>query len=500
MLVLMLMGCDGGAPEGQDGGAGGAGGGPGGAGGGPPVDLTVPEEAPSPPVLGATEGIHIAVTGDDDAGDGSAAAPYRNIQHVLDEVAGPGDTLLLHDGTYEEAIRIRHTGLTLQSAPGERAHLACPVSIDENEPILCVEIDAETSGVTLRSLEISGGFYAVFLGSQWDYDDSPLDNLAANHVLIEDCTLHDTGRDVVKIPAGCDDVTIRRTEIFNSGMGYPPGTPPDEKNAEGIDAVNADRVHIADVYIHDTATSCAYVKGGSIGTVIERVTAERCGELGLVLGFDTSPEFFDTVVNPSYYENLGGVIRNSLVTDTRFAGIGLFATRGAHVLHNTIRRAGSDGMAGIYLGVATQDYDPAAGRPANVDPTIIGNIVDQTGLDSPSCFGIRFSVEDELGVLSGLDGSFTIDHNLYFSGGAPCLFSDARVEHESDDFAAWQALGFDPASLIADPMLDESGHLRAGSPAVDALPGGTAGVSLDLDGEPREGAFDLGADESPGND
>ncbi|MEZ4466115.1 MAG: hypothetical protein R3F43_17100 [bacterium] len=66
-------------------------------------------------------------------------------------------------------------------------------------------------------------------------------------------------------------------------MGYPPGTPPDEKNAEGIDAVNADRVHIADVYIHDTATSCAYVKGGSIGTVIERVTAERCGELGLVL-------------------------------------------------------------------------------------------------------------------------------------------------------------------------------------------------------------------------
>ncbi|MEZ4466116.1 MAG: hypothetical protein R3F43_17105 [bacterium] len=142
--------------------------------------------------------------------------------------------------------------------------------------------------------------------------------------------------------------------------------------------------------------------------------------------FDTSLSSSDTVVNPSYYENLGGVIRNSLVTDTRFAGIGLFATRGAHVLHNTIRRAGSDGMAGIYLGVATQDYDPAAGRPANVDPTIIGNIVDQTGLDSPSCFGIRFSVEDELGVLSGLDGSFTIDHNLYFSGAPPSVQRRAR--------------------------------------------------------------------------
>ena len=437
-------------------------------------------------------------TGDDAAGDGSVAAPYRTIQYVLDNVAGPGSVVLLHEGTYDEAVRIRHSNLTLQSVPGEHAHIACPVSIDENEPILCIEIDAETAGVTLRGLEVSGGFYAVFLGSQWDYDDTPLDNLAAHDVLIEDCVLHDTGRDVVKVPAGCDDVTIRRCEIYNSGMGYPPGTPQEEKNAEGIDAVNSDRMHISDTNIHDTATSCVYVKGGSIGTVIERTRAERCGDLGIVLGFDTSPEFFDLSANPGYYENIGGVVRNCVVADTGLAGLGLYATRDAHLLHNTVIRAGKTGQAGIYLGIATQDYDPLAGRPANTNPTIVGNIVDQTGLPAPVCFGIRHSVEDELGELSGLDGQGTISGNLYFGGGAPCMFGDSRPASlfEGDDFAAWQAhaANFDAGSVYVDPMLTVDGHLAAGSPAIDALVA-TPGVSYDIDAAARGGSYDIGADE-----
>ena len=85
--------------------------------------------------------------------------------------------------------------------------------------------------------------------------------------------------------------------------------------------------------IHDTATTCVYVKGGSIGAIIERVRAERCGELGIALGFDTSPEFFDTNANPGYYENIDGIVRNCFVRDTGFAGIGLFASRDAQVLH-----------------------------------------------------------------------------------------------------------------------------------------------------------------------
>lgn len=469
---------------------------PGGDPTGEPGDVPPETLPPEPPAAG--EGIHIAVTGDDASGDGSAAAPYRTIQHVLDNVAGPGATLLVHAGQYDEAIRIRHKDLTLQSAPGEKAHIACPISIDENAPILCVEIDAEAPGVTLRGLEVSGGFYAIFLGSQWDYDDTPLDNLTAHDILIEDCVLHDTGRDVIKVPAGCDDVTIRRCEIFNSGMGYPEGTPKEEKNAEGIDAVNADRMHVSDTYIHDAATSCLYVKGGSIGTVIERTRVERCGDLGIVLGFDTSPEFFDLTANPGYYENIGGVVRNSVIIDTGLAGLGLYATRDAHLLHNTVIRGGSGGQAGIYLGVATQDYDPNAGRPANTNPTIVGNIIDQSGLPAPTCFGIRHSVEDQLGELSGLADQGTIRDNLYFAGDAPCMFNDSRPTSPFDgaDLAAWQAhaAGFDAGSRLENPTLTSDGHLMPGSPAVDAI-AATPGVAFDIDGAARAGMFDLGADE-----
>jgi hypothetical protein len=68
-----------------------------------------PETLPPPPDV-ASEGLHIALTGDDASGDGSAGAPYRTIQYVLDNVAGPGSVLLVHEGQYDEAVRIRHSG------------------------------------------------------------------------------------------------------------------------------------------------------------------------------------------------------------------------------------------------------------------------------------------------------------------------------------------------------------------------------------------------------
>jgi hypothetical protein len=144
------------------------------------------------------------------------------------------------------------------------------------------------------------------------------------------------------------------------------------------------------------------------------------------------------------------VVRNCVIADTGLAGLGLYATRDAHLLHNTVMRAGANGQAGIYLGVATQDYAPEAGRPANARPTIVGNIVDQSGMAAPVCFGIRHSVEDELGELSGLGEAGTIRDNLYFAGGSPCTFDDSRPmsQFTGDDLAAWQAhaAGFDAGS------------------------------------------------------
>jgi hypothetical protein len=509
-LVLPVVGCDGGGgdsadeagegtgAESGDGGESGEGGEGQGEGGGP-IDTTVPAEEMPQAAAPTLEGIHVAPEGNDDAGDGSEGNPYRTVQWVLDSVAQPGDAIIVHEGVYEEPFRIRTSDITVQAAEGATPHIQCPLNFDENEPLLCVEIDAETTGVTLRGLEISGGFYAVYLGSQWDWDDTPLDNLAARNVLIEDCILHDTGRDTVKLPAGCDNVTIRRCEIYNSGMGYPPGTATQDKNAEGIDVVNSDNFWLSDSYIHDTATSGVYVKGGSIGSIIERTTVENTGELGIGVGSDSSPEWFDTVANPDYYENIGGTVRNCVVRNTGNAGIGLFSSLDAHVLHNTVVNAASANHAGIYLGIVTQDYDERAGRPPNRNPQIVGNIVDQSGMEAPQCFGIRWTEEGApVGILMGLEGDATINGNLYWSDSGFCSFDDQRPDSllEYADFAGWQghSLGADTDSLWMDPMLDDTGHLQAGSPAVDGLEA-IDGVSYDIDGDARSGRYDIGADE-----
>lgn len=253
-----------------------------------------------------------------------------------------------------------------------------------------------------------------------------------------------------------------------------------------------------DTWVLDTATTCAYSKGGAIGTVFERVRAENCGGLGLVLGFDTSPEFFDLQANPEYYESIGGVIRNCIVSDTALAGIAIYAAGAAHVLNNTVMRAGQDGHAGLYFGITLQDNDLGAGRPASRNPVVIGNIIDQSGLPGAACAGIRYTVEDDVGVVNALEGPVTLRDNLYWGEGGVCTFDDTRPDSllEAGDLAAWQAhiAGYDDGSVMANPLLDESGHLTDGSPAIDAL-GENPGVTYDVDRVQRSAPFDLGADE-----
>ena len=57
------------------------------------------------------------------------------------------------------------------------------------------------------------------------------------------------------------------------------------------------------------------IKGGSIGSIIERCLVMNC-QTGICVGQDTSPQFFDITVNPEYYENIDGIVRNCIVINT----------------------------------------------------------------------------------------------------------------------------------------------------------------------------------------
>ncbi len=84
------------------------------------MNFTTPKFDPAPRTL------HVATTGND-ANPGSADKPWRTIGHAAASVA-PGDTVLVHGGTYTETVRMRVTGdhsrpILFRAAPGEKAVL-----------------------------------------------------------------------------------------------------------------------------------------------------------------------------------------------------------------------------------------------------------------------------------------------------------------------------------------------------------------------------------------
>ncbi|HEY4529447.1 MAG TPA: right-handed parallel beta-helix repeat-containing protein, partial [Luteimonas sp.] len=434
----------------------------------------------------------------DDRGDGSRARPFRTIGHVLSpasDLVRAGDTITLlapaGNRTYRECdVRLR-VRLELRSLPGERAHIHCDMA--KGPDTVVVQVDPTASGSRLRNLELSGGaHYGVMMQTNW-YQGGPDSEHGASDVVIEDLLVRDTGRDGIKITPKSDNVTIRRVEIRNTGARYPAGTPTDEMNADGIDNVNGSGMVVEDSWIHDVATTGLYFKGGAADVLVQRNRIENAGDAGILVGFDTSPEYLDPKVNPGWHEALRGTVRNNVVRGTGYAGIGLYAARDALVANNTIIDAARRGHAALYFGVAFQDREAHAGRPPSINPRIVNNLV----LGSRRCVGIRHAAE--MGGLSGLDGSPGLDHNAYHGD---CLFIDGRPGAEGGGlplgFARWQEVaGVDANSRSGAFRVDDSGRLLADSPApgpgiaIAGLEDDASGASRD--GLPGVGAFRVGA-------
>ncbi|MCP4688042.1 MAG: right-handed parallel beta-helix repeat-containing protein, partial [Desulfobacterales bacterium] len=434
---------------------------------------------------------YVAPTGDDTTGAGSMDNPYRTIQHTLDNVAASGDAITLRAGTYNENIRIRMANITIQSMAGEWAVIEAPIN-DENK-VTAVIFDVDSDGGALRRVEVIGGYwYGIKFNTKWDEGD-PNDRSGACNITIEDCVIHDTGQACVKVTPGCDDITIRRCEIYNSGRRA-------SSSAEAIDNVNGDRMRVEECYIHDITATGLYAKGGADGTVIERCLVENCGEMGILLGFDTSPEFFDIAVNPDYYENIDGAVTNCVVVNTQYAGVGVYAAKNAKVYNNTLVDVAQSGQAGIYFGLTFQDWESGAGRPPSVNPIIRNNIVVQSSMN-PTVLEIKYDDEnDELGALSGLDGMPVMSNNRYYVKGGAALFEDERSGYVfRDGLAQWQShISGDAGSTEGDPGFADpaSGdyHLTSSSACVDAgTPDGAPSADYDEVARPRGSGYDAGA-------
>jgi hypothetical protein len=426
----------------------------------------------------------VAPGGNDASGDGSTARPFASVQKAVD-AAEPGDTVSLMSGTYRGAVRVRKPAITLASAPGQWAVIESPTAEDAAGAV--VQIDPDAHETRLQRLEIVGGaYYGIFLQTTWDWGD-PVLRYGPGHVVIEDCYIHDTGRDGIKVTPATDDVVVRRCTIARTGRR-------DASNADGIDNVNGDRMLVQDTWIHHAATNGIYFKGGSIGSRIERSLVTDCGGAGILLGFDTSPEFFDKAVNPDYYDCIDCIARNNVVLRTDYAGIGLFATLRSSAVHNTVVDAGRKGHSAVHFGLVLHDWEKGIPCPGNKDPVFTNNIVVQTPEDTTPMVQIRYT-EDNGGV-SGLQGSPRMAANRYYRMGGTAVFSDRRPDSRFEgNLAKWQEhVASDTGSSEGDPKLDGTLHLLDSSPCIDAAQPGFA--EDDYDAAKRAGRPDVGADEA----
>ena len=425
-------------------------------------------------------GIYVSPTGNNATATGTVDKPFKSINTAL-AAAKPGDTIILRGGTYKEGrdVRVRKSHITIKSAKGEWAIIDLTTYNPGNEEHSGVEFYAEdetTSGIVtdckLQSVEVKGGFYAVSCDTKWDWGQP--DRSGASNIIIEDCILHDSRNDVVKIKPNCDNITIRYNEIYNSGQAHisHPDFLKGERNAEGIDNVNGDNMVVQNNYIHDICSTGVYAKGGAIDALIENNRIERTYAAGIMVGFDTSPEFFDLTVNPEYYENINGVVRNNLIIHTGWEGIGLYASKNAKVYNNTLVDVNyaQNYHSAIYFGISTQDEEPGAGRPASVNPNIHHNIVSQ-----PAAFTKRPMIEirytNELGGVSALSGNPTMNNNCYYIAGKSATFTDMRptTPLTNAGFDMWKThIGGDAGSIEDNPTLDPVTYV-ATNPLCDGM-------------------------------
>jgi hypothetical protein len=399
----------------------------------------------------------VAKTGNDNNA-GTIAQPLATPAKALD-IASPGDTIYLRAGRYaiDHFLWADKANLTIASHPGEKAAIVAGVEENSKTPPSVMIIVANQ--VTLLNLEIEGGSY---YGVKVDLDKEP----ASRGVTIRNCYIHGSGRDCIKT-FNADNLLIEDCEIGPSGLRDP-------SNAEGIDSIGSVGVTIRNCYVHDTATTGIYLKGGAREGLVERNRVEHCRGAGILLGQDTDEEYMR---DKTRYECLNSVARNNIIADIQAAGIGTYSGSNIRFENNTVYEAAKQSQAGFYVVVNSREV-PAQKIAFKNNIVVVSS-------HRPVVF--LFHLSDHL----------ESDFNIYF--GNRLFRRESKTLNRLDDwsFPQWKkSLQLDEHSLFTDPLLDEEKLYkpRPASPAFDRgerLPE----VKSDFTGlaRPQGTAFDIGA-------
>jgi hypothetical protein len=309
---------------------------------------------------------YVSTTGKDTSAGNAIGSPFLTIAKAL-AVAKSGDTINLRGGTYAGNLKINTPNLTLQSYGSESARISSPIT-DANIEVT-VDFGTEASGCTLRHLEITGGYVDSIKTETTRQDDTNGIYHGASNLLIDHCKIHDSGTHVIKLVPDSDHVTIQNSEIYNSGKRDP-------NQGQGVDAVNIDDFLFQHNYIHDTTQNAIYVKGGSQRAMIQENEVRNAGFGGILIGQDTSPDFFDTRQNPGEFEAIDCVCQYNRVFNTQDAGLAAWSSLDCTIQNNYARDVAQGGQAGFYIATnAPEKPNQGLTVKNNVISTGVGHVM-----------------------------------------------------------------------------------------------------------------------------
>lgn len=465
--------------------------------------------------------------GGNDFADGSAAAPWKTIQHAVDMVVA-GEAICVREGVYNELVTITKSGspaagpIVLQAVPGDVAVIdgaGLPIPNGQNGLVTLIDVShVIVQGLELRNYTTTStskvpiGLYLTGAGTQI--------RLLRNHIHAirntgNGCAANAFGLKVdgTRAPASINQLVIDGNDIHDLVLGC--------SESFSLDG-NVEQWTISNNLVHDTNN----IGIGAIG--FEGVAPDPAFDQardGVIAG--------NTVYNISSYGNPA--------YGNEYAADGIYVDGGTRILIERNRvhhvdlgievasehagRTSCDVIVrnnlvyfGNSAGISIGGYAANVGGSERVK--ILGNTLlrnDQQGTGSGE-FQIQYHSNDNLfannlvfagsgGVLvSAYTGDTSapavLDHNLYWSDAGASASSWVWLGVEYDSLAAWRSGSTQDAhSPWANPLMIDLAMPRpcvaAGSPAIDAGadPGnGLAGL-LDFDGNPRirGNAIDIGA-------
>lgn len=410
---------------------------------------------------------YVAKTGSDSNDGRSLGEPFLTIGKAARTVSA-GDVIEVRAGAYAESVMIERSGaphawILMRGYNGERPVIRGTGSgpsvwfyhDDCDQDVIGAgsgNSDCHAFYWILRGLDIQGSASGGADGNAVKLD-VPKVKLIDNRLC---CAV----ADIVKVVRTANDAEILSNEIWQD-----PSITAPSGNAQGVDIVGADRVHVASNDVHDIADIGIYAKGNAREPVFENnrlvnvgtQSATAQGGNAMMLGQSTDAERL--VDGP--YETYDGIMRNNVVIGCDWACLATSSSQNVHLINNSCYDTGRRTHGSILL--SNESEVSQAGTTIEIKNNII--------FGSSSHPVVRIT-SDALTSLTTL----IVDKNVFWvPGGAPTF--TPNDDETGLSFTAWKTRytslsGHADGSLVADPLYATTSGptpltLGPASPAID---------------------------------